>query len=194
MTSSPNGPARPWPARQSVPNLLSLARLGLAPFAVCAILLGRWRPAAALLVAAAVTDVLDGWLARRWGAATRLGAYLDPVADKVLLSATYLALGAAGALPWWLVGLVLGRDVLILAGAAAAMLLQRRREFPPSRWGKLSTVVQVITAAAVILARVWPGAGLAPVVAGLVWLAAAATLWSGLDYARRSARRGRGAA
>lgn len=158
----------------------------LAPPVIWAVVTLHWRTAGALLLAAAVTDVLDGFLARRWTASTRLGAYLDPLADKVLLSGAFLALGIAGAVPWWLVGLVFGRDVLILAGALAAMRLRRRRDFPPSRWGKLSTFVQVATAAAAILARGWPEWGLAGAAAGLVWLAAAATLWSGLDYARRA--------
>jgi cardiolipin synthase len=145
---------------------------------------GRWRAAAVLLAAAAVTDGLDGFLARRWNVSTRLGAYLDPIADKALLSGAFLALGIAGALPWWLVGLVFGRDVLILAGSLVAMCWKRRRDFPPSVWGKLSTLVQVLTAAVAVLARAWPEWGLAPAVAILMWLAAAATLWSGLDYAR----------
>lgn len=185
MISSAKGSRTRLPARNWLPNLLSLARLALAPVAVRAILLGHWRQAALLLAAAGITDGLDGFLARRWGAATRVGAWLDPIADKALLSATYVALGLTGALPWWLVVLVPGRDLMILAGAGAAIIFKRRRDFPPSVWGKISTVVQVATAAAAVLARAWPEAGLVQVTRGLVWLAAAATLWSGLDYARR---------
>jgi len=186
LTSTGNRFYTRWPVKRSLPNLLSLSRLALAPPAIHAIVAGRWRAAALWLLAAALTDGLDGFLARRWNASTRLGAYLDPVADKLLLSGSFLALGFAGALPWWLVGLVLGRDVLILAGAAAAMLLAGRRDFPPSAWGKVSTVIQAATGAAAILARGWPGWGLAPLAAALVWVAAAVTAWSGLDYARRS--------
>jgi len=190
LTSSADGSPTRLPVRQSLPNALSLSRLLVAPPVIWAVITGHWRTATALLLAAALTDVLDGILARRWAASSRLGAYLDPLADKVLLNGTFLALGIAGALPWWLVGLVLGRDVLILAGALITMLVRRRRDFPPSVWGKLSTVVQVVTAATAILARGWPELGLAPVAAIVVWLAAAATLWSGLDYARQALRGG----
>ena len=187
--TNPRGPS---PTRLSVksalPNLLSLCRLLLAPPVMYAILTGRWRAAVVLLLVAAITDGLDGILARGWNVSTRLGAYLDPLADKALLSGTFLALGFAGALPWWLVALVFGRDVLILAGAAAAWRLKRRRDFPPSVWGKWSTFIQVLTAAAALLARAWPQWELAPALPPLIWLAAAATLWSGLDYARQVLR------
>jgi len=188
LTSFRHAPPTPSPLKRSLPNLLSISRLALAGPAIHAILSGRWRWATVLLVAAAITDGLDGLLARRWNAATRLGAYLDPIADKALLSGAFLALGIAGALPWWLVGLVLGRDVLILAGALVAMRLKRRRDFPPSVWGKLSTLIQVLTGGVAGLSRAWPEWGLTPALAVLVWLAAAATLWSGLAYARRAVR------
>jgi cardiolipin synthase len=174
------------PVKSWLPNLLSASRLVLAPPVVYAIVNGRWPAAAVLLAVAALTDGLDGMLARRWNASSRLGAYLDPIADKVLLSGAFLALGFAGALPWWLVGLVFGRDLLILMGVLAILVLHQGREFPPSGWGKLSTGIQVVTGAAGILARAWPERGLGPAVAALVWVAALATVWSGLDYARRA--------
>lgn len=188
LTSSPNGPPRRLWLRASLPNLLTASRLALAPFVVRAILRGQFREAMLLVAVAGLTDVLDGGLARWLGAASRLGAYLDPVADKVLLSATYLAGGLSGLLPWWLVAIVFGRDVLILAGAVVAWLLKRRRDFSPSMWGKLSTFIQALTAASVLLARGWPETGLEACAPPLVWLTAAATLWSGLDYARRALR------
>ena len=191
MISSVNEPLTQSPVKRSLPNLLSLSRLALALPAIYAILSGAWRAAAALLLAGALSDVLDGFLARRWGAASRLGAYLDPIADKVLLNGTFLGLGVAGALPWWLVGLVFGRDVLILAAALVMMRWRGRRDFPPSAWGKLSTVIQALTGAVALLAGAWPEWGLARLVGVLVWLAAAATLWSGVDYARQALRGGR---
>ena len=191
MTSSPNGPPRRSWLRASLPNLLSASRLALAPFAVRAILRGQLRQAFVLLMAAGLTDVLDGVLARWLQAASRLGAYLDPVADKVLLSATYLALGLSGLLPWWLVATVFARDILILAGALAVWLLKQRRDFPPSVWGKLCTFIQTLTGATVLLARAWPETGLEVCTPLLLWLTAAATLWSGLDYARRAVRQAR---
>jgi cardiolipin synthase len=168
-------------------NLLTLVRLVLAPFAVWAIAAGEYRMALALIVAAAATDGLDGIVARRFGSATRLGAYLDPIADKALLSAVYLALGVSGLAPWWLVALVFGRDLLILALAGAALAFTKHRDFPPSVWGKLSTFVQSVVAALLIFSRAFPEAA-APA-APLVWAAAAATAWSGLHYLWRGVAR-----
>src|SRR5579883_2909018 len=110
---------------------------------------GRRTPRAlALFAAAAVTDALDGALARRFGWTSTAGAYLDPIADKALLSGLYLTLAVTGDIPWWLVGLIFGRDLLILAAAGLALLFTRLRAFPPSLWGKVSTIFQVLTAVA----------------------------------------------
>ncbi len=171
-----------------LPNLLTLVRLALAPFAVAALVAGDYRRAALLFLCAAATDGLDGYLARRFRWQTRAGAYLDPVADKVLLSATYLAFGIAGLAPWWLVGLVFGRDVLILLMVAAALLFTKYRDFPPSAWGKISTGIQVVAAAVMIASLAAPGLGLARAANALLWLVAAATAWSGFDYLRRAVR------
>ncbi|MGC8792746.1 MAG: CDP-alcohol phosphatidyltransferase family protein, partial [Bryobacteraceae bacterium] len=117
------------------------------------------------------------------------GAYLDPLADKLLLSGCYLALWAAGVAPGWLVALVFSRDALILAVAGTALALTPLREFRPSGWGKLSTVVQVITGVALLASAACPWRPLGRAAAALVWAAAAATLWSGLDYAWQTAAR-----
>jgi cardiolipin synthase len=183
LTNSPPAPRTPSSANAA--NLLTASRLVMAPLAVRAILLGEYRLALGIFVAAAITDGLDGLVARRSGRLTRLGAWLDPVADKVLLSSAYLALGIAGAVPWWLVGIIFGRDILILAGAGAALLLTRERNFPPSVWGKLSTFVQLFTAVFVMLARAWPAIGFERWAGALAWPTAAATLWSGFHYAWR---------
>src|SRR6516225_4259635 len=91
-----------------------------------------------------VTDGIDGWIARRWKAQSKLGAMLDPIGDKLLLSGSFLTLALDHAMEWWLAALVLGRDALILLFAAGALLFSRSvREFPPSWWGKASTVAQI---------------------------------------------------
>ncbi len=115
------------------------------------------------------------------GESTRLGAYLDPIADKILLSVIYISLGVVGALPWWMVAIVFGRDVLILAMAAYGLLFTSIRKFPPSVWGKISTFFQISAALMVMCAR----AGIPAPVNLSIWLMVAATLWSGFDYARR---------
>src|SRR5512142_429807 len=116
----------------NLPNFITLLRVALTPVAVRAIVARQFGQALAIVLAAAVTDGLDGLLARRLHAESRFGAYLDPIADKALLSASYLAFGISGAVPWWLVALIFGRDLLILAMAGAALLFTPFREFPPS--------------------------------------------------------------
>jgi cardiolipin synthase len=138
-----------------------------------------------IFAAAAVTDALDGPLARHLHCATRLGTYLDPIADKALLSSTYLALGAAGLAPWWMVGLIFGRDLLIVALVGAGLLFTAYRDFPPNIWGKLSTTVQAVAAVWVIASKAFPD--LAPSSAPMLWAAVAATVWSGLTYIWRAA-------
>jgi cardiolipin synthase len=157
-------------------NLITLLRLVLVPFVILAILDGRHTLALALFAGAAFTDVLDGAVARRFGLATPVGARLDPIADKCLLSGVFLALAGAGTVPWWLVFIIFGRDFYILAGAATVMLLTPVREFPPSVWGKLSTLVQIVTVVVCM-------AGNSSV---MLWPCAAFTIWSGIHYTWRT--------
>jgi cardiolipin synthase len=166
-------------------NLFTLARLVLVPFVVGAILDGRNIAALELFFAAAITDVVDGFLARNFGQATPFGAYLDPVADKLLLSGIYLALGATGAVPWWLVALVLGRDIFILLAVLGIMALTKVRSFPPSRWGKISTFVQIATAICWMVQNIWQIALFHAIAATMVWVCAIFTLWSGVHYTLR---------
>ncbi len=160
-------------------NLLTLLRLVLIPFVILAILEGRHTLALALFAGAALTDLLDGAVARRFRLATPAGAWLDPVADKCLLSGVFLALAGAGTVPWWLVVIIFGRDFYILAGAATVMLLTSVRRFPPSIWGKVSTFVQIVTAVACMAGNV----GQARV---MLWPCAAFTIWSGIHYTWRT--------
>src|SRR5688572_11362698 len=90
-----------------------------------------------LMFTSGVTDAADGYLARRYRWQSRLGGYLDPIADKLLLVTVYISLGIAGLSPWWLVALVVGRDVIILAMVAAALTLTNYREFRPTLAGKI---------------------------------------------------------
>lgn len=167
---------------RNLPNLLSAFRVLLAPFVAAAILNGRTPAALAMLAAAGLSDLLDGYLARRMGVSSRLGSYLDPLSDKFLLVTVYLCEGLAGRLPAWLVALVLGRDLLILAMAAYAMAAVQVRQFPPSFWGKLSTVVQIVVALIVLAdgGRVLDR-GLVLATVSVV------TAWSGIHYVRYAA-------
>jgi len=165
----------------NAPNLVTLARLILAPFVAVDILNGHYGRAIILSFLAGITDVVDGLLARRFGQPTRVVAYFDPIADKILLSAIYIALGVAHALPWWIVAVVFGRDVLILAMSAYGLLFTSIRKFPPSVWGKISTFFQIAAALVVMSDR----DGIPAPVALAVWLMVAATAWSGIHYTWR---------
>ncbi|MBI1789907.1 MAG: CDP-alcohol phosphatidyltransferase family protein [Acidobacteria bacterium] len=162
--------------------LLTLARLAAIPFVVAAILSGRRIQALAIFCAAAATDLLDGALARRYHLATELGAKLDPVADKLFLSAVFLALAATGTVPWWLVWVVFSRDFVLLAGSLIAMRFLRLRRFPPSLAGKASTFLQITYTFSAMLHHAAPEAGIGLWTAALAWPVAALTVASGLHY------------
>lgn len=165
----------------TIPNLVTLLRLLLAPFVAIAILNGSYPLSIGLFFTAGITDVIDGALARKMEDTTRFGAYLDPIADKVLLSVIYLALALVHDIPWWMLGVVFGRDLLILGMAAYGLLFTSIRKFPPSVWGKISTFFQISAAMMVMCAR----AGIPAPVRLSIWLMLAATLWSGVHYAWR---------
>jgi len=166
-------------------NLFTLLRLVLVPFVIRAILAGRHLAALELFFAAALTDVIDGFLARNFRQATRFGAYLDPIADKCLLSGIYLALGAIDAVPWWFVAIVLGRDIFILVAVLGVMALTKVRSFPPSRWGKISTFVQIATAISWMVQNIWQLALFHAIASAMIWVCAFFTVWSGIHYCLR---------
>ncbi len=136
---------------RTAPNLLTLLRICLAPFLVAAILEGRFALSFVLLVVAGLTDALDGALARWLKQRSMLGQYLDPVADKLLLSTIFLVLMHEGLIPTTVTVLVFGRDVGILLVAAILYAAVGRREFKPSIFGKANTIAQVSAVATVLL-------------------------------------------
>jgi len=170
------------PAWVNPPNLLTLLRLLLVPIIIHYIVDGRYLLAGWLFGAAAFTDILDGAVARGLNVSTQVGAYLDPIADKCLLSGVYLALAWAHLVPWWLVAIIFGRDVYILLAVGMFMLFTPVRRFPPSIWGKVSTFVQICTAV-IWMARVIFGTRvLAELSTAILWPCVGFTVWSGLDY------------
>ena len=166
-------------------NLFTLLRLAMVPFIIRDIIHGLNFRALTLFFIAALTDVIDGALARSVSGTTQAGAYLDPIADKCLMSGVFLALGASEAVPWWFVGVVFGRDLLILIGVLAVMGFTKVRKFPPSRWGKLSTFVQIVTAICWMTRNAWPVPVLDAISSVMLWVCAAFTIASGLDYTWR---------
>jgi cardiolipin synthase len=172
----------------SIPNLLTIARLLLAPFIFGAIVNGRHALALGLFACAALTDSLDGLLARRFGQTTPVGAYLDPIADKVLLSGVYVSLAVATIVPWWLVMVIIGRDLFLLASSGIVLLFTGHRQFHPSVWGKASTFAQIACAITWMLQNVVDSTAVHALAVVLIWPTAAITLWSGLHYSWRGFR------
>jgi cardiolipin synthase (CMP-forming) len=172
---------------KQLPNILTAARLLAAPYILYLLWTGEYRTALVWFSIASFTDVLDGFLARRLRVTSKIGALLDPVADKVLLSGSFLTLGLKGVIPFWLMAIVLGRDLLILGFAIVALARKIRREFPPSVWGKASTAAQI----ACVLFVVGHEAAITPLIVAtlLGWIAAALTIWSGIDYFVKMSRR-----
>lgn len=166
----------------SVPNQLTFLRMGFLPFFIIAIRYSRYDWALALFLAAALSDALDGLLARQLNQKTRLGTFLDPIADKLLLSSAYFMLAFKGKIAWWLAILVLGRDVLILIAGAVILLVVGYRTFPPSIYGKLNTAFQILLVLVVLLAAVVETPAMRFGRHVLVDLVAALTVFSGFHY------------
>src|ERR1700745_4306045 len=140
------------PNRVSIPNLITLARILLVPVVIWAITSGEMRIAFLLFFAAGASDAVDGFLAKRFGMAPKLRAYLDPLADKAMIVSIYVALGIAEAIPRWLVILVVSRDIMIVGAVMLSWLVDKPVKLKPLTVSKLNTVVQIIFATVVLAA------------------------------------------
>lgn len=165
-------------------NALTLTRVVLVPVVVLLVAAGgdtaRWW-ACGVFLFAAVTDSLDGWMARNWVGTSRWGQLADPLADKALVVGTLGILALRGEVPWWVVGVIVAREAAVSVGRQ--VLLRRGVVMPASVWGKAKTVTQVV-AVTLYLAPIVPR-GLAATVLGI---ALVATLGSGLEYVWRGRR------
>ena len=171
----------------NLPNLISLARLLLVPLEIWLILVGRYGLAFWILVAAGISDALDGFIAKRFDRRTRLGALLDPIADKAMLIGVYITLGVAQQLWTSLVVLVVLRDVMIVGGFLLIQVFAVPKHYDPLYISKLNTGAQIILVG-FVLARLGLGAaaGWPDVILSLT--VAATTIVSGLSYLVRWAR------
>lgn len=134
----------------TIPNLITIARLIMVPVIVVMILDGFWTLAFALFVAAGVSDAADGIIARRFHLRSELGAYLDPLADKLLLVSIYVTLSVVSVLPGWLAVTVVSRDVMIVSAILISRLMDRPVEIKPLFISKLNTAAQIAFAALVL--------------------------------------------
>ncbi len=174
----------------TVPNLLSVLRLALIPVFIISLIDGHAGTALAVFGVAGITDLLDGFIARVYNQQSTLGAYLDPMADKLLLTAAYILLAlepttgaAVMTIPWQVSVLVITRDVVIVLMALVLYLALGISKFPPSRVSKWNTAFQIIAVYMVLLTRIW--AMLEGIALGTIAVMVALTFFSGLEYAYR---------
>ena len=166
----------------TAPNQLTLLRLIFIPFVITNVLDDNWQWALALLVLAGLSDALDGWLARILDQRTLLGQYLDPIADKLLLSSLFLVLAIAHKIPWKYTVLVLSRDVCILATSVALYATVGFRDFRPSIFGKINTVCQIGAIFFVVLAQVLVTPSVVALKYVFLYATFGFTLLSGIQY------------
>ena len=173
----------------TIPNALTVARILFTPLFVVFFLDGNHLAALSIFFLAGITDALDGLLARVLDQCSPLGAVLDPLADKVLLDASFVCLAQAGWLPTWLAVAVVSRDMLILGGVALLTFWGQdmRARISPSRISKLTTACQMALVLGVFLSAFWGampffGDKLVILVDGLGWITACLTLVSGGHY------------
>ncbi len=165
----------------NIPNTLTLARIVLVPFVVWLIISHEMAAAFVLFMLAGFSDAADGYLAKRFGWHTELGAYLDPIADKALLVSIYVTLGFAGQLPAWLVIAVVSRDILIIGAFILSWMLSRPVTVYPLLVSKANTLSQIVLAG-LVLAELGLGLGLDRFVAVFIWVTGALTIVSAAAY------------
>ncbi len=165
----------------TIPNFISIARLLAVPLVVWLIGDGLHALAFWVFVIAGISDAIDGFIAKRFGQVSELGAYLDPLADKALLVSIYVALGYRGDIPPWLVITVVSRDLLIISAVMLSWMLDRPVAVKPLIISKANTVAQIVFAAAVLGALTF-SVDLDWVFVALVGLVAATTVLSAIAY------------
>ncbi|MEW6378877.1 MAG: CDP-diacylglycerol--glycerol-3-phosphate 3-phosphatidyltransferase [bacterium] len=161
-------------------NKLTIFRIVLIPFFV--ILLIYHNITAALLIfgLASVTDATDGLIARRWNQKTRLGTFLDPMADKALLVTSFITLAVLHLLPTWLAVITISRDIIIVLGALIVYILTGNLNFSPTILGKMTTMVQILTVLVVLIG--YHLQRVSSCLPAFVWLTAGITVASGFQY------------
>ncbi len=180
---------RALPLRQ-LPNLITIARMLAVLPLLWWLRQGEYRAALAIALIAGLSDGIDGWLAKRHGWRTWLGSVLDPIADKLLLDSSFVGLwlahgpGFEHAVPLWLVLLVLARDAVIVTGASAYHFLIGPLKGQPTLLSKFTTVAQILLVLALLGGLAWRPLP-ADATETAIWVVAALTLASGLDYVIR---------
>jgi cardiolipin synthase len=180
------------PFLRALPHLITLFRLFSAPVIVWLLIQREYTGALAWTIAAGVSDWFDGYTARKLNVSGQIGVVLDPLADKVLLVVIFVALGALGMVPLWMLALAIGRDLVIVIGAALVRALRGVRKFTPTMWGKVSTFFQIMLVLLALSYAALPYEIVRWLKLTALILTAFFTAASGLDYVRigiRMARR-----
>ena len=164
-----------------IPNLITLCRLALVPFVIAMMSKGEFRAAFFGFMLAGFSDAIDGYIARRFDMRTELGAYLDAIADKVLLTSIFVTLSITGQIPGWLAIIVVSRDIAIVGGILLAAFIGAPMEIKPNRLSKLNTVFQIIFAGTVLGARAF-GLDIEFAIDNAEYLVAALTIASTVAY------------
>ena len=174
---------------RAAPNQLTLLRLIIIPFIIINIVDERFAWALGLFILAGISDALDGLLARLLKQKTLLGQYLDPIADKLLLSTLFPVLSATHKLPWMVTILVMSRDTSLLIVAAIFTLTTSYRDFKPNIFGKANTVAQIATILIVLMDETWDfrWLGLLRIIG--IWATMVLTVVSGVSYVLRATRK-----
>lgn len=173
----------------SVPNQLTLLRMVFLPLIVLSLLGGHNGWALGLFVAAGISDFFDGQLARRLHQQTTLGQYLDPVADKMLLSTMFLVLSVLHRIPWKFTVLVFGRDISILVVSGVLYVTSNLRDFRPSVFGKANTTAQVLAVFLVLLLPLYRERWIEIARFVALWATFSFTIISGVHYVFLGAQR-----
>ncbi len=167
----------------SIPNIITLGRVILVPVVFWFLVSGQLEAAFIGFVVAGISDAVDGFLAKRFHWETQLGAYLDPIADKLLIVCIFVALGVTGKLPSWVVIIVVSRDVLIVIAVVLSWLLNHPTPMKPLAVSKMNTVAQIVLAGMVLADEAFDLRLGGPVLV-LMWVTAALTIASLVAYLR----------
>uniref|UniRef100_A0A7V4G7V0 CDP-diacylglycerol--glycerol-3-phosphate 3-phosphatidyltransferase n=1 Tax=Desulfobacca acetoxidans TaxID=60893 RepID=A0A7V4G7V0_9BACT len=168
----------------TIPNLITLIRILLTPLFIIFLIQKRYPQAFAVFLAAGISDLLDGLVARMWRQRSPLGIILDPLADKLLMSASFVTLGIMRLIPGWLTVVVLSRDLILMVGVLVFRLVDYPLVIRPSLAGKLTTTLQITVVLLVLMGKTWSMPG--PVLPLIFWAAGGLTVISGLHYILRA--------
>ena len=167
-------------ASLTIPNIITLARILLTPLFIILLIQGRYRKALMIFLLAGLSDMADGLVARVWHQKSPLGAYLDPLADKLLMSSTFVTLSIAQLIPPWLTVVVLSRDVTVGLGVVILRLADVPVTISPTWWGKWTTTLQIFTILLVLVEKIWHLPHFA--LTGTFWLTGGITAFCGVHY------------